>query len=112
MKGQEVATTRREAKKMLYSLNKDVETPSKGGSRMITIPWCQPVDESSNMEAEKQTKLTPHKSKTLFRLQQGVKMKENCGKDLDKKAAVIGSKVKLKLTKGCDRCSASTWRSL
>jgi hypothetical protein len=48
------------------SLNKDVETPSKGGSRMITIPWCQPVDKSLNMEEEKQTKLTPHKLKTLF----------------------------------------------
>jgi hypothetical protein len=47
-------------------LNKDEETPSKGGSRMITIPWCQPVDESSNMEEEKQTELTHHKSKTLF----------------------------------------------
>jgi hypothetical protein len=47
-------------------LNKDVEMPSKGGSRVITFPWCQPVDEPSNMEEETQTKLTPHKSKTLF----------------------------------------------
>jgi hypothetical protein len=59
----------------LPSLNKDVETPSEGGSRMITIPCCQPVDELSNMEEEKETKLKPHKSTTLFRLKQGVKMK-------------------------------------
>jgi hypothetical protein len=81
-------------------LNKDdVETPSKGGSRMISITWCQPVDKSSNMDKEKQTELTPHESKTLFRLKQGRKMKATCGKDLDKKAAVVGSKVNVKVDK-------------
>jgi hypothetical protein len=51
------------------------------------------------MEEEKQTELTPHESKTLFRLKQGINMKATRRYDLDKKAAVICSKLNVKVDK-------------